>query len=122
MTEILRVDFHPGAQPVRCANGWLLAAHPECTANKATLLIDAAATDSGPAWHEQPDGTHRLLLMAASDAAHFVSVAANDGSPVTVEINGSTCHLQVIEVKSMLIDGYHGHSYSVLVSYGALLE
>jgi len=117
MTEILRVDYHPGAQPVHCANGWLLATHPECTAEKATLLIDTADTAASPAWNQQPDGTHRLLLMAASESAHFVTATPNAVEPVTVRMNGSICQLQVIEVKATLIDGFRGLSYSLFVSH-----
>lgn len=117
MTEILRADYYPGAQPVRCANGWLLATHPECTVDQATLLIDAAATDAAEAWHQQPDGTHRLLLMAASPKAQFVTIAVANRQPVAVRINGTLCQLNVIEVKRIVVDGYQGLSYSVLVSH-----
>lgn len=119
MTEILRIDSHPGAQPVRCKKGWMIAALPPSHSTHGTFLIDAGGTDELPGWNEKPDGTHRLLLMMESLRSERVHLSLSATEPVLLEVDGRECRLSLLEIRVLHVDEFKGHSYWMMLSYTA---
>jgi len=89
--------------------------------DQLTLLIDAEGTDRSNAWNEQPDGTHRLLLMAASPSAQCITIAVPDAQPVTVRIKGIT-RVQLDRGEVDPQRRLSGFSYSVLLSHATSMS
>ncbi len=117
MTEVLRIEFHPAAQPKCCRIGWWFACYPPCDQHQLTLLLDTGITHLLTRWEERPEGADRTMMTLNSITMRRLHFSIPFGPAALVTAPEGDCTLRVLGAMEFQRDGVPGHAYDLLITF-----